>query len=171
MTHLPNWIQALAAAALVFLTWRTLLVLRGYAQDTKKIADKSVEQIAKSAEQINVSVQQTENAQRPFLALVSNPNTGEWGIANQGAGPALNIKHSNHHGKEGMVGIPPLAKGDFYILNSYNRSAVESRGFTINYESLGGVTYATAVTWVNGEMRTDICTALRLAPLPGESRI
>jgi hypothetical protein len=64
---MPNWIQALAAAALVILTWRSLLVLRGYAKDTKTIADKSVEQIEKS-------VQQMENSQKPFLALIFKPH-------------------------------------------------------------------------------------------------
>ena len=62
MTHLQNWIQAIAAAALVILTWKSLLVLRGYAKDTRTIADKSVEQIV-------ISIQQTENAQKPFLAF------------------------------------------------------------------------------------------------------
>jgi hypothetical protein len=41
---IPIWLQALAAVLLVFLTWRSLIVLRDYAKDTKAIAGQSVEQ-------------------------------------------------------------------------------------------------------------------------------
>ena len=77
---LPSWIQALAALSLVILTFLTLIVLRKYAADTKKIA--------------NISASQTESSQMPFLAVVMRPETynssGGWGIENQGFGPAIN---------------------------------------------------------------------------------
>lgn len=55
-TNVPNWIEALAAVGIVGLTYLTLIVLKGYAADTKTIA--------------MASASQTENAQKPFLALV-----------------------------------------------------------------------------------------------------
>jgi hypothetical protein len=143
--------QALAACLLVYLTWRSLLVLRGYAEDTKRIADKSVEQIG-------ISIQQTENAQKPFLALVTKPPAnlfrGGWVIENQGSGPALNIYHSHHGGEVGTVNIPPLAKGEFRILISFDYDAVVTKPFEMTYDSLSGIGYVTVVSWVAGEMRT-----------------
>ena len=71
---------------MVILSGATLVILYGYARDTKTIAEKSVEQV--------------ENAQMPFLALVSKeadvrPHfTGGWVLENQGSGAALNIRHS-----------------------------------------------------------------------------
>jgi hypothetical protein len=44
LANLTNWIQAVAAVAIVILTGLTLYVLYGYAADTKKIAKASVEQ-------------------------------------------------------------------------------------------------------------------------------
>jgi hypothetical protein len=143
----PNWVQALAAVALVVLTGATLLVLRGYARDTKTIADKSVEQI--------------ENAQRPFIALVSKaadvrPHfTGGWVIENQGSGAALNIRHSEPQGNDGWVeNVTPLAKGDFHPLSTFNSTVMQHRVFTIEYESLSGTQYTTNVDWPDGVMRT-----------------
>jgi hypothetical protein len=52
-------IEALAALALAVLTYRTLVVLRDYAADTKTIA--------------KVSLSQAENMQKPFLALLAKP--------------------------------------------------------------------------------------------------
>jgi hypothetical protein len=72
--NLPNWIQALAAAAIAALTYRTLSVLKKYAEDTQKIAEASVSQI--------------ENTQMPFLAVVRRE---AWTVENQGFGPAINI--------------------------------------------------------------------------------
>jgi hypothetical protein len=147
IAHLPNWIQALAAVALVFLTWRSLLILRKYAEDTKRIADKSVEQI--------------ENAQKPFLALVIRTlemGHNEWVIENQGSGPALNIRHSDPRGEDIMFDMPPLAKGDFNLLKFFDRQMVARNGFTIQYASLGGIGYITSVSWLGDSMRTVVST-------------
>src|SRR5438128_6468073 len=99
---LPSWIQALAAACLVILTLLTLIVLRRYAADTKKIAD--------------VSASQTESSQMPFLAVVMRADTfdsrGGWGIENQGFGPAINVSYGTDaaHGQS----IGPLPKGNIH---------------------------------------------------------
>jgi hypothetical protein len=45
LVDFPNWIEALAALGLAFLTYRTLLVLKDYAADTKTIAKASASQL------------------------------------------------------------------------------------------------------------------------------
>lgn len=65
----PTWIQAIAAAVLVFLTWRSLLVLRGYARDTKTIADKSVEQAQNAQKQVVESQRQADAAMESLRLL------------------------------------------------------------------------------------------------------
>ena len=89
-----NWIQsvaaligALAAIGLAALTFLTLLILRNYAADTKRIANDSSSQV--------------ERSQMPFLALVWRPQRGvpdeyTWYLENQGFGPAVNIRRSHH---------------------------------------------------------------------------
>jgi len=59
IVNLPNWIEAVAAVAIVALTYLTLVVLKEYAADTKTIA--------------KASILQTENAQKPFLVLLLKP--------------------------------------------------------------------------------------------------
>lgn len=144
--NVPNWIEAFAAVGIVALTYLTLIVLKGYAADTKTIA------IA--------SASQTENAQKPFLALVlkdaipAQHFVGGWAIENQGFGSALNIRHSEPQGNEGWVHTTPLAKGDFHILVTFNLDIMRNHGFTAEYESLSGQTYRTVVAWEDGVMRT-----------------
>jgi hypothetical protein len=88
MSISPEWVEALAAVAVTVLTLLTLIVLKDYAKDTKKIAKASVHQA-------DISVQQTEDAQKPFVALIEKPGdrearfSGGWCIENQGFGPAL----------------------------------------------------------------------------------
>jgi hypothetical protein len=121
----PNCIQAIAAVTMVILSGATLVILYGYARDTKTIAEKSVEQV--------------ENAQMPFLALVSKeadvrPHiTGGWVLENQGSGAALNIRHSEPQGNDGWVeNVPPLAVGEFRPLRGgLNVTVMRQRVFTI----------------------------------------
>src|ERR1700723_1098395 len=95
--NIPNWIEALS--------YLTLIVLKGYAADTKTIA--------------MASASQTENAQKPFVALVTKNAVparhfvGGWAIENQGFGSALDIRHSEPQGNEAWVYTTPLSKGDF----------------------------------------------------------
>jgi hypothetical protein len=69
IAQLPNWIQALSAAALVVLTFLSLLVLRGYARDTKTIADKSVEQSQNAQKQVAESQRQADAAMESLRLL------------------------------------------------------------------------------------------------------
>jgi hypothetical protein len=144
--NLPNWIEALAAVAIVILTYLTLIVLKEYAADTKTIA--------------KASVLQTENAQKPFLALVFKPENiaqhfpGGWALENQGFGTALNIRHSEPRGNAGWVYVTPLAKDIFHVLNTFDIDVMRNQVFTAEYESLSGVKYRTVVAWQDGVMRT-----------------
>jgi hypothetical protein len=146
LVNLPNWIEAVAAFAVAVLTLLTLIVLKGYAADTKTIA--------------NASVSQTENAQKPFLALVSKPENvvqrfpGGWALENQGFGTALNIRHSEPRGNAGWVYVTPLAKDTFHVLDTFDIGVMLNHGFTAEYESLSGAKYRTVVAWQDGVMRT-----------------
>jgi len=148
IANLPNWIQALAAVGLVILTGLTLIVLWGYAKDTRTIARTGTAHI--------------EMIDRPFVALLAKPaelnrHGGGWAIENQGNGTAMNIRHSHPQGEEGWVAtLRPLAVGDFKFLMNFNLDVMRNRVFTIEYESLSGKKYKTTVDWPNviGDMRT-----------------
>jgi|HubBroStandDraft_6_1064221.scaffolds.fasta_scaffold669100_2 hypothetical protein len=142
-----GWFQAVAAFAIVYFTGRSLIVLKGYAEDTKKIAKASAEQV--------------ENTQKPFVGLVLKPENivqrfpGGWVIENQGFGPALNLKHT--HGFDPTVfdyTAPVLGKDQFHHLDRINIETARNHEFKIEYESLSGKKYRTSIVWVDGEMRT-----------------
>jgi len=144
---LPNWIQALAAICLVILTLLTLIVLKGYAADTKTIAD--------------TSVSQTENSQMPFLAVAMREGDqnaqGGWIVENQGFGPALNIGFSDYRdGRRHMRPIPPLGIGGkrTNLHNEISNALAQAEGFEIEYESLSGKRYRTTVVMENGRTQT-----------------
>lgn len=143
---LPSWIQALAALSLVILTFLTLIVLRKYAADTKKIA--------------NVSASQTESSQMPFLAVVMRPETynssGGWGIENQGFGPAINVSYSSSDQADAaFMQVEPIAKGGILAAHADIADAFSLRQrLVIRYESLSGAKYRTTVTMVENVMQT-----------------
>jgi hypothetical protein len=146
LANLPNWIEALAASAIVLLTYLTLVVLKDYAADTKKIA--------------NASVLQTENAQKPFLVLLSKPpeigkHGGGWALENQGFGPAMNIRHSDAGGSgQFRENVRALARDDYFFLEGFDLDVMQNQIFTAEYESLSGAKYRTVVAWPDGIMRT-----------------
>ena len=143
---LPSWIQALAALSLVILTFLTLIVLRKYAADTKKIA--------------NVSASQTESSQMPFLAVVMRPETynssGGWGIENQGFGRAINVSYSSSDQSDAaFMQVEPIAKGGVLAAHADIADAFSLRQrLVIRYESLSGAKYRTTVTMVENVMQT-----------------
>jgi hypothetical protein len=139
LANLPNWI-------LVVLTALTLIVLYGYAKDTKRIAKTGIEQL--------------EKLQMPFVSLLAKPaepnrHGGGWAIENQGTGPAINIRHSRPQGQDGWEPtVRTFAVGDFRIMENFDFNAVRNREFIIEYESLSGKKYRTVVDWPAGAMRT-----------------
>jgi hypothetical protein len=148
LANLPIWIQTAAAAAIVGLTWWTILILKDYAADTKTIAKSSLAQV--------------ENAQRPFLVLLPKPQElgrhgGGWAIENQGFGPAINIRHSDPGGGgEFRENVRALGQGAYIIVEGFNIDVMRNHDFTAEYESLSGRRYRTVVTWPNGVMQTTV---------------
>jgi len=145
--NLPSWIQALVAVGALILAAWSLIVLRDYAADTKKIA--------------NASVSQTENSQKPFLAVIMREhlqdNPGGWGIENQGFGPAINVRYSGHvRGNPAIAtATEPITLGKTVPLHQDIADAFNSNQvFVLEYESLSGVRYRTRVEMVENEMRT-----------------
>jgi hypothetical protein len=137
-SDLPNWIQAGATIVLTGITGWTLKVLREYAADTKRMAQSSVEQ--------------SENAQMPFVVLAEQTGphrTCLWMIHNQGFGPAVNIYHSRWRGPavpNMMTATPPLAPTEKTMIDDNSANIrTENDGFRIEYESLSGRKYRTVV--------------------------
>jgi hypothetical protein len=144
--YLPSWIEALSAFTVALPTLLTLIVLKGYAADTKTIA--------------NASVLQAENAQKPFLVLLLKPqevgkHAGGWALENQGFGPAMNIRHSDAGGSGRFrENVRALARDDYFFLETFNIDVMRNQIFTAEYESLSGAKYRTVVAWHEGVMRT-----------------
>jgi hypothetical protein len=138
LVNLPNWIEALAALGIVVLTYLTLVVLKDYAAETKKIAKASVSQL--------------ENAQMPFLVIVQKPRTadflGGWVIENQGPGSAINATWSYTQGGRIVRPIPALGPRAIHsVQNEYPQIVGNQAGIEIDYESLSGLKYQTLITW------------------------
>lgn len=105
--HDPAWVQAYWTAAVFVVSLVTLFVLGLYARDTHKMA--------------KASVQQVENAQTPFIALIEVEQAYEssiavisgvrkvWAIENQGSGAAVNIEVTGtylaEHYEHGIGGL------------------------------------------------------------------
>jgi hypothetical protein len=154
-----GWIQALAAVGMLILTGLTLGVLWGYARDTKTLA--------------NMSVTQSEDAQKPFVAVkFREPSRFE----NQGNGPAINVSYEievkdippgRHAAGEVPAGtaetwtrkrreISPLAPSDHVpIPQAIIESLLNGRRMVLTYESLTGRKYQTAfhITNDGGDLR------------------
>ncbi len=172
---LPTWLQAIAALYLAFITTWTLVVLRNYAADTKRIAENSVaqttasvdqarassEQAKASNEQAKNSAQQLENAQTPFVGLVLAANQvsqSAWAIRNQGSGVAINIMHSRWggHGKEPVMSwAPSLGVGDTHFIGREDGNLCETlQGFNVEFESLADKRYRITFIRQNSELKT-----------------
>lgn len=137
--NLPAWIQAAAAVALTIVTTWTLIILRKYAADTKRLAQNSADQI--------------EISQMPFLTLVelTDPHRyTNWAIYNQGVGAAINIRHSHWLGPDRdntTIAAPSLGPKDHFAVDTNSANIATSQtGFVIEYESLTGRKFRTIFT-------------------------
>lgn len=144
---IPSWIQAIAAVCIVGLTLRTLLVLKDYASDTKKIA--------------NAGLLQLENSQMPFLAVIMRPavspnDVGGWGIENQGFGPAINVRYSGHvSGDSREEYTESIPKGGTLAMHGDISAAFRfNQALVIQYESVSGSTYRSTIAMVDNNIRT-----------------
>jgi len=120
-------------------------VLIKYAVDTNKIAKNSTQQL--------------ENSRMPFIALVMKKDDERysgWAIKNLGFGTAINIYYTRclPDRKPMMQWMTPLAPGEDYPLPRENDIQMAKSGFRVEYESLSGIKYRTAVEWVNGDPNT-----------------
>jgi hypothetical protein len=147
ITSNSSVIQAIATAGIVILTLLTLIVLLGYARDTKRIAQASVDQL--------------DNAQMPFLAVRQEENVAGqvagWVLDNQGSGPAINISYKyNHNGREVVREMHCLGpRTPRSIQNDFANATGSPQGFSIRYESLAKKPYETFISWEAGQMKTD----------------
>lgn len=138
----PEWLLVVFAAL-------TLLVFIRYAWDTYRIA--------------RASVTQTESSQMPFLAVGMREATpdrpGGWTIANQGFGPALNIRYSIYdaQGTKSQRFVASLGKEDVYAAAHQDvaNAFVYQRDFEIDYQSLSGRPYRTIVRSRAGQLQTE----------------
>ena len=135
VNELSSLLQAAASISLVGLTWKTLLVLRKYANDTEKIS--------------RYNAAQMENSQSPFLTAAFGEG---WEIHNQGFGPALTIKFSLHpdQGKGEWRYIADMAQGDKrqdfgYEIGLHIQNGTRNRPFIIQYTSVSGLAYETRI--------------------------
>ena len=151
ISGLADWIQALSTVAIVVLSMWTLIVLRKYAADTKRIAD--------------ASTSQTERSQMPFLAVAwrdaAQGIREGWQIQNQGFGPALNVRFSTYgEAGQGWRSIADIGVGEnrdsFHNqIASCLQNQHGNRTFIIEYSSLSGQRYRTTVDRLpNGELQT-----------------
>ncbi|MGB8496076.1 MAG: hypothetical protein WCE53_16880 [Candidatus Acidiferrum sp.] len=135
-------IQTITQVVLALVTMGALIVLIGYARDTKTIAKNGSEQI--------------ESSLLPFIALVEREESGHssnWAIKNLGKGPALNIYYSRSlsNDKPKMQAITPLAPSAQYFVENADEDLTTKGSFTVDYESLSGKKYRTTVRRIRGE--------------------
>ena len=126
-------IETIASISTLGLAAWSLVILKEYAADTKKIADASVRQL--------------ESSQAPFVTPVLTVDEG-WRLENQGVGPAINGTMSFVQNGQQSISLPNLSAGA--ILNLHNVLAPlvgNQGGIEIQYESLSGRKYRTLVTW------------------------
>lgn len=135
--------QTILSALLVLLTGATLVVLYGYAKDTRRIADDSSTQV--------------ERSQMPFLSITMRENDangqGGWILQNQGFGPALNVAFSDYrNGERYMHPIPPLGTGATRnnLHNEIVGALAHPEGFEVRYDSMSGKAYRTTVVRGDG---------------------
>lgn len=158
-----EWIEAiataiggLATAVLAYLTYRTLIVLRDYAADTKQLAKTSIDQLESSQKQLEASHkqleasrEQLESSQTPFLALVEiqteNPASKNYRLANQGSGPAVNVEGTITWWTErdgSKIERQCIGAGESVGIG-YDKKGIGTA--QIDYESLSGKKYQTLI--------------------------
>jgi hypothetical protein len=165
MCDLPSWIQtnaagiqAVAAVTLVVITAWTLIVLRQYAADTKKMAEAAVAQ----AETVHMPCLTLHARQRDYNAalldenartdVVLRPHAGQVAIENYGTGPAMNIEYVfKAQDRENIADldgyIPYLAPKEMFVTKMpQNLMHGHDYLITLRYASLSGQKYRTELT-------------------------
>ena len=132
----------------LYVLWRTLLQVKTYTCETKRLADAAIEQLPRPCVALVVVSDTSDRALLEGLA-VSIANEGTLRFKNVGTGPALNLGchvGSTEGGVPVSVGGPPLAPGEAFD-SAYNRNALDDPAFIrVDYQSLGGVKFQSKVT-------------------------
>jgi hypothetical protein len=128
-----DW-TALGTWVLAVVTFLTLIKVKQYAQDTKRL--------------VVLTEKQSEAAIAPFLAVVQKPDDlsgNGYFFKNQGRGPALNIRYrAAANGRGDMEPIySPMAQDETKDINELYPPWAAIQGFLLIYESLSGATYQT----------------------------
>jgi hypothetical protein len=127
---------AIGAAATAYIAWLArpnLKALFRYVDDTRRLAETSVEQL--------------ERSQTPFVVLVpqkgETPDTIRYRIENQGSGPAVNVASVLEWEGGGRQHFLPktLGTGGFYEFAEHHRCLKAE----FSYQSLSGRQYATKI--------------------------
>jgi hypothetical protein len=136
-------------ALTLYVLWRTLLQVKAYTCETKRLADAAIEQLPRPCVALVVESDSSDRALIEGLA-VSIANVGTLRFKNIGTGSALNLVC--HVGAtEGSVdtvsvGGPPLAPGEAFD-SAYNRNALDDPALIrVDYQSLGGARFRSEVT-------------------------
>ena len=146
---------SLGVGALTFVVLSlTLLVLKGYARDTKILADTSVEQLPRPCVVLKRSVDPSDEAiiKGETASLIGDQYYASQLIfMNVGTGPAVNcryrVRDTGETGEgEASYQLPEIGPSDSFnprhILNSLPKNAV----VRIEYESTAGSHYETEMT-------------------------
>jgi len=139
----------LGLLALTFLVLLlTLLQIKTYTRETKRLADAAIEQLPLPYVALVVQSDSSDRALLEGLA-VSIANEGTLRFKNIGTGPALNLGchvGPTEGGVPVSVGGPPLAPGEAFD-SAYNRNALDDPALIrVDYQSLGGVRFRSEVT-------------------------
>lgn len=131
LVDIPMLVEACATVAMAALAAVTLVVLYRYARDTKTIAKSAVEQL--------------ENSQMPFIAIVTDGDSIICRPQNQGFGPALNVQgwvSDKSFARQDILreAIPKGASGSQIPVAANLISKVR-----LEYESLSGKPYVTEI--------------------------
>ena len=143
-----EWVAALSAAAIVPLSYLTLLKVREYTDTTQA--------------QFNLSQQQLEAQQRPVIVFVG---TSKIEFKNIGNSPAMNVRYLGYENRRSAVwgsigalapnGLPVLlGKRDDLEVFQLNQSEGKIEEFCgeVHYQSLAGVRYTSIVRWSTSVM-------------------
>jgi hypothetical protein len=149
-------VGALATLGLAGLALPNLIMLRRYVKDTNRLASIGNLQLESSQKQLELSREQLEGSQSPFVVLMieENPNPifmVGYRLENQGSGPPINVSGwiLYDDGERKVYQRASIEKGGVVVLEA-SPLAINAR---FEYESLSGRKY---ITNMNGGTATFI---------------
>jgi hypothetical protein len=146
---ISNWITAGATLALAVFTLLTLIKLRSYADDTKRMADTASDQLKRADDDREATI-------RPFIAVGWSTDPAKLPseklyIRNLGSGVAINVSWKRCSGMTESTIIHMVyienrpEKQELFAADGNNVRVFQDRTLTISYESLSGRRYESEV--------------------------